>query len=107
MAGFEWGEYTESSGGDYIDETRMLTFIVSGEVFAITAVREGQGQYGPQWNVDILTDGGEELTKSFAKNNAERNDRITRLRDTIQATGEPIAAKFIKVGRRYDITGAS
>lgn len=107
---FDWGNetYTEGGGGDFLSEEETLRFVVSGEAFAITAIREGRSaQYNKdQWLVDFLTNSGEEKTRGFTKGNSERDDRISRLKKTLEETGEPIQARLIKVGRRYDVAGA-
>ncbi len=110
MAGFDnefWGSYTEQDGGDFVTEYEMLGYIAKGETLLLTGVRTYEGgQYGPQWQVDFTDAAGEEKTKSFKKGIVERDARIQRVLDTLEATGEPIAARFIKIGRRHDITGA-
>jgi hypothetical protein len=106
----DWGEYTEGAGGKFFTESETVLLIASGETFAITGVRDGvsnyNGQSKPQWLVDVITQDGEERTKGLSKGIDERDARITRLKATLEATGEPISARFVKVGRRIDITGA-
>lgn len=108
MGTFEWGTYTEGGGGSFVSEVEMMTYIASGIEVAITGVRDGRSARfdKEQWYVDFTDDKGEERTKSFSKGNSERDGRMARLRDTLAATNEPIAARFIKVGRRYDVAGA-
>jgi len=108
MGTFEWGTYTEGAGGSFVKENEMLAYIVNGTPVAVTGVREGVSQQykSEQWLVDFVDDQGEDRTKSFNKGNPERDGRMMRLKETIEATGEPVEAKFIKVGKRYDVTGA-
>ena len=108
MGTFEWGTYTEGGGGAFLSEMETLQYVAAGTIIAITAVREMHSAKfdKDQWVVDFTDDSGEERSKSFAKGNIERDSRIARLRDTLASTQEPIAARIVKVGRRYDVAGA-
>jgi len=109
MAEFPWGEetYTESSSGDFIDEKTFNKLVYLDATVQVVAIREGVSTFNnketPQWLVDFITPEGEEYTKGLAKSNEERNDRMRRLLATLEATNEPIEARFIKVGKRFDI----
>lgn len=109
MAGFDWGQetYTESSGGDFIKEMEFNKLLYTDATVQIIGVREGVSTYNdkpkPQYLVDFVAPDGEEYTKGFSKSNEERNARIARIASTLEATGEPVEARFIKVGRRNDI----
>lgn len=107
---FNWGDYTEGAGGgEFLTEEETLKLVVSGEAFSITGVRDGTSgvQYGskPTYVLDFVTGDGEDKSKSFTKGINERDARFERIKSTLAATGEPITARLIKVGRRYDITG--
>lgn len=102
----EWGTYTEGGGGDFVTELEKLTYIAQGTTLFITGVREGAGQYGPQWYVDFTDAAGEDKTISFKKGTVERDDRVTRIADTIAASSEPVKARLLKIGRRYDLGAA-
>lgn len=109
MPGFDWGNetYTESSGGDFIGEAEFNKLIYTDAVVQIVAVRDGVSTFNnkeqPQFLVDFVDPDGEDKTKGFAKSNEERNARIERIRNTLDQSGEPVEASFIKVGRRNDI----
>lgn len=111
MAEFPWGEetYTEGAGGDFISEADFNKLIYTDAVVQIVGVREGMspgfngGAPQAQYLVDFVDPEGEDKTKGFAKSNEERNSRIARIATTLEATGEPVEASFIKVGRRNDI----
>lgn len=109
MAEFEWGTYTEGSGGGaFVKRAEFDAYVAAGTVVAITAVRDGHSaQYNKdQFLVDFIDDTGEEKTKGFTKGNAERDGRMRRLQETLKASGDPIAARFIKVGNRNEVVGA-
>src|SRR5512133_3985641 len=103
MGEFDWGTYTEGSGGgEFVKKAEFNAYVAAGTVVAITAVRDGHSaQYNKdQWLVDFVDDTGAEKTKGFTKGNAERDGRMRRLQDTLNASGEPLAARFIMVGNR-------
>lgn len=104
---FEWGEYKEAAGGEFLTELEKMQFVANGTPFVITAVREGETQFGTNFWVDIMLADGSERTISFKQGIAERDDRLIRLRETLASDpNAEIVAKMIKVGRRYDLTGA-
>jgi hypothetical protein len=105
----DWGEYTEGqTGGAFVKQAEFNAYLAAGTVIAITAVREGHSEkYNKdQFLVDFIDDAGNEKTKGFTKGNAERDSRMRRLQETLIATGEPISARFTKVGNRNEIVGA-
>lgn len=107
---FNWdGEtYTETvfEGGEFIDEDKFNRLIYTDAVVSITGVREGISTYNnkekEQWLVDFVAPDGTEYTKGVSKGNEERDARIRRFRDTIEATGEPLDSTPFKVGRRIE-----
>lgn len=113
MADFDWGNYdykTEGSG-QYVDETYVILSIAKGDVFQITGIRDDDantynGKPKPRFLVDFIDSEGEEKTRGFSKGIPERDTRLRRLQETLAATGEPIAARFCKVNKAYDVIGA-
>jgi hypothetical protein len=113
MAGFDnWGSYDYTTdGGAFVDETYVILSIANGDVFQITGVRDDDtnsynGKPKPRYLVDFIDKTGEEKTRGFSKGIPERDQRLKHLQETIAATGEPIAARFVKVNKAYDVAGA-
>ena len=106
----DWGSYTEGGGGEFIDTTDFLLLVKTGETVFLTGIRDGISNYNnksqPQYLVDFTLADGTEKTKGFSKGITERDVRMERIRETLATTGEPMEARFIKVGRRNDIAGA-
>lgn len=113
MGEFDWGtyDYKTEGGGQFVDETYVILAIAKGSTFAITAVRDDDentynGKVKPRWLIDFVDDEGEEKTRGINKGIEDRDTRFSRLQQTLAATGEPIQARFVKVGKAYDIAGA-
>lgn len=113
MGDFDWGnyDYKTEGGGQYVDETYVILSIAQGKTIQITGIRDDDSNMynnkpKPRWLVDFVDDEGEEKTRSISKGIPERDTRLRRLQETLAATGDPIAARFCKVGRAYDVTGA-
>ena len=60
---------THGTRGNYVSSRDKAAMAASDEVFTITHVGDGEGQFGPKWNVSILRAGvdGEQIL-SFSKN---------------------------------------
>lgn len=107
--GFSWdGEsYTESAGGEFVDKKLFKKLVANDTTVFVVGIRDGvsnyQGNTTEQWLVDFTVDGDENLVKGMGKGNEERDARFARIRTTIEETGEPLACRFIEVGRRFDI----
>jgi len=109
MGGFSWdGEsYTESSGGEFVDKKLFKKLVANDTTVYVVGIREGisnyQGNRTEQWLVDFTVDGDETFTKGLGKGNEERDDRFERIRKTIEETSEPLACRFVEIGKRFDI----
>jgi hypothetical protein len=112
MGEFNWDgeEYTASSSGDFIDEETFNRLVYSDAVVFVTGFRTGESNFDkkkgpqPQHLVDFIAPDGTEYTKGCSVGNAERDARFARLAKTIEETGEPLEASWVKVGKRFDLS---
>lgn len=73
---------THGTNVTYVQDKAEM--VRTGEVFTITHVKEGKGQFGPRWEVSILRSGiDEEQVLTFARNNA-RDAMMEDLRAELQ-----------------------
>jgi hypothetical protein len=111
MGEFNWdGEtYTKTDSGDFISEEAFNKLVYTDAIVFVTGFRKGESNFdkkkGPQEQhlVDFMTDDGEEFTKGLGVGNDERDARFARLAATIEASGEPLEASWVKVGKRFDL----
>jgi hypothetical protein len=110
MGEFNWGgeTYTEGAGGNFVESKLFDKLMANDTTVSIYAIRsDDQAMYqnrpAPAWLVDFYAPDGEEYTKSLGKGNSERDARMLRLTATIEATGEPIDARFGKIGKRIEV----
>lgn len=104
----DWSKqtYTEAKGGDYVKEDEWNRLVYTDAVIEITSIRDDDenqynGKPAPRYLVDFVHPSGETRTKSIAKGNEERNERLEGFRELIEA-GETILTTPIKVGKRDD-----
>lgn len=105
---FDWSqeEYTESAGGEFIDNKLFKKWLYNDETVYVTGIREGHSKKfdEDQWLIDFVGPDGEEYTKSCGKGNGERDARFRRVITTIEANaGEPFECRFVEVGKRIDL----
>ena len=105
---FDWNQetYTESAGGEFIDNKLFKKWLYNDETVYVTDIREGHSKKfdEDQWLIDFVGPDSEEYTKSVGKGNPERDARFKRILSTIGANnGEPFECRFVEVGKRIDL----
>jgi hypothetical protein len=110
--GFDFSKY--DNGGNYLDAAEKVAIAESGIPFVIKAVRDGEYDGQPRYNLDVIvpnpeTGDDEERVMAFPVGSGveSRDSMLKALQAYLQSEdAEEVKAKLEKVGRSYIIREA-